>query len=170
MKLDAWAAASMRDRLLANLESENQAMLAVIEHLPEEKLGFKPHDKLRPFGALAAHVYNVGMWFVDIAEKGAPDFAAAAASPPAPRSKAELLETCAQLGREILRKVSDLPESALVREVPFAKLGTYQGVTYVDWHLAHMIHHRAQLALYLRMMGAKVPAIYRDSLDYPMKL
>jgi len=170
MKLDAVAAAAMRDRLLANLESENQAMLAVIEHLPEEKLGFKPHDKLRPFGALAAHVFNVGMWFVDIAEKGVADFAAAAAPPPTPRSKAELLDTCAQLGREILQKVSELPESALVRDVPFARLGTYQGVTYVDWHLSHMIHHRAQLALYLRMMGARVPAIYGDSLDYPMKL
>lgn len=169
MKLDAVAAAAMRDRLLANLEGENQAMLAVIEHLPEEKLGFKPHDKLRPFGVLAAHVFNVGMWFIDIAESGVADLTAAPAPSPAPRSKAELLGTCAQQGREILRKVSELPDSALVRDVPFAKLGTYQGVTYIDWHLAHMIHHRAQLALYLRMMGARVPAIYGDSLDYPMK-
>ena len=169
MKLDAVAAAAMRDRLLANLESENQAMLAVIEHLPEEKLGFKPHDRLRAFGVLAAHVFNVGMWFVDIAARGVADLPAARPSS-APRSKAELLETCAQQGREILRKVSELPDSALVRDVPFAKLGTYQGVTYIDWHLAHMIHHRAQLALYLRMMGARVPAIYGDSLDYPMKL
>ena len=170
MKLDTRQAAAMRERLLGKLENENRAMLRVIEHVPEESLDFKPHDKLRPFNELATHVYNVGMWFVDTVEKGQMDLAPAAARPPAPLSKATLLQTCQQMGQEIVRRISDLPEPALVRDIDFARLGTYQGVTYVDWHLSHLIHHRAQLALYLRMMGAKVPAIYVDSLDYPMQL
>jgi uncharacterized damage-inducible protein DinB len=43
-------------------------------------------------------------------------------------------------------------------------------VCYLLHLITHTVHHRAQLALYLRMMGVKVPAIYEGSLDEPFPL
>lgn len=60
MTMNPAQAAAMRDSMLGKLENENKGMLAMLEHLPEDKLQYKPHEKLRPFAQLAHHICAAG--------------------------------------------------------------------------------------------------------------
>ena len=44
-------------------------------------------------------------------------------------------------------------------------MGAHPGVHYLNWDVVHLVHHRAQLGLYLRLAGEKVPSIYGPTLD-----
>jgi uncharacterized damage-inducible protein DinB len=141
----------------------------VLQHVPEDKLAYKPHEKLRDFAGAANHIYQSGIWFANIMKDGKVDFAAENNQPPAPKTKSELIASCERLNKDLIQSVKALTPDLLTREIPFASFGTFPAVTFIDWHLSHMIHHRGQLTVYLRTMGAKVPAVYGDSLDYPFK-
>lgn len=170
MTMNPAQAAAMRDSMLGKLENENKGMLAVLEHLPEDKLQYKPHEKLKTFAELTHHIYATGTWFTTIMETGKADFTGGGEGPPVPGTKAALIEACRKMSREMAEKAASLSAETLAKEIPFGNFGTYPAVAYLDWHLNHLIHHRGQLTVYLRTMGAKVPAIYGDSLDYPLMM
>jgi len=164
-------ASTLRHWMLTKLENEYKATMAVLEHVPEEKLGYTPAEKLRPFGEMLLHPYQAGMFFTGIMETGKLDLSGAGREkPPVPTTKKELAAACHELNQATIQKVSSLPAEALVQEVDMGNFGTYPAITMLDWHVSHIVHHRAQLTVYLRTMGAKVPATYGDSLDYPLNL
>jgi len=66
--------------------------------------------------------------------------------------------------RDIIR-IAALPVDALLKIIDFRGLFQRPAVTFLDTSLHHVIHHRGQLSMYLRPMGAKVPAIYGESYD-----
>ena len=168
--MDANQAALMRDGLLGKLENEHKATIAMIEHLPEDKLTYTPSDKLRSFADLTFHIYNVGVWFTDTMVKGEADFSDGGDKPETPGTKTALIEACQKLNQQVAKTAADVSPDALTKDVPFGDFGTFPAVSYLDWHISHLIHHRGQLSVYLRMMGAKVPATYGDSLDYPLNM
>ncbi len=170
MELPVQQAEGLRDYFLMTLENEHKATMAVIEHVPEDKLDYKPHDGLMAFGDLAFHIYTTGAWFADISATGKADFEAAGKAPDTPTGKAALLEACNQMNQQLREKVAAAPGEILAQGVEFGNFGTFPAVTFTDWHQRHLIHHRGQLTTYLRMMGAKVPATYGDSIDYPMTM
>src|SRR5919198_2371051 len=61
MSLDPEKAVGVRAKFLGQLTSENRTTLSVIEHALDDQLDFTPHPKLRPFGALALHIYQAGI-------------------------------------------------------------------------------------------------------------
>ena len=67
-----------------------------------------------------------------------------------------------------LEKVRALPADKLTAAVDFFGMFLQPNVTYLGFANNHSIHHRGQLAAYLRAMGSKVPAIYGGSADEPM--
>lgn len=166
--MDPGFAAQTRDRLLAKMEQEHKRTLAVIEHLPEDRLDYTPHPQLRPFGEMAAHIYRAGDFFVGFVDPAGESPGGPEAKPAPPATKPELLSECVRLHRELVARIGALTPEGLVQEVPFLELGTFPAIQFLELNLNHIIHHRAQLAVYLRMMGAKVPAIYGDSRDYPL--
>ena len=62
-------------------------------------------------------------------------------------------------------KLTKLSSEQLVKIVDFRGVFQLPAVMYLDFVLHHSIHHRGQLSMYLRPMGAKVPAIYGESYD-----
>ena len=61
-----------------------------------------------------------------------------------------------------------MPAEKLAATVDFFGMMQMPNVTYLGFANNHSVHHRGQLAAYLRAMGSKVPAIYGDSADEPM--
>ena len=53
----------------------------------------------------------------------------------------------------------------LVKRIDFRGLFQFPAVIYIQVGLSHTVHHRGQLSMYLRPMGAKVPSIYGESYD-----
>ena len=167
--MDATQAVFMRDGLLAKLEMETQATMAMLEHLPEDKVTYVPDAKVKPFNELANHIFTVGVWFTNVAATGDTSFPEGD-PPPAPATKQELIDASVAMNQLITKQAADASPEALATDIEFATFGTFAGVFFIDWHISHLIHHRAQLGMYLRLMGAKVPATYGDSLDYPMNM
>ena len=169
MDLNPIQAGGRRDQLLHSLEIENKATMSVLEHIPEDKLGYRPDDRLKTAGELAWHIYTVGIWFAVIIETGRAELSGEGMEmPEAPSKKAELIAACQGMYQDMAKRMAAVTPEQLAAQIPFGDFGTYPGITYLDWHQRHLIHHRGQLTVYLRLMGAKVPGIYGDSLDYPM--
>lgn len=159
--------------MLPEFDHEMASTRKTLERVPEDKFGWKPHEKSGSMGWLAAHLANIPSWAsytinqdtLDLAPGGVPP-----TPPPAPKSRRELLEMFDKNvtdGRAALAGAKDehlfktwslLRNGATLLQMPrVAVLRSFV--------MNHMIHHRAQLGVYLRLNNVPVPAIYGPSAD-----
>ena len=68
-----------------------------------------------------------------------------------------------------LNAVRTMPPADMLKVVDFFGMFQWPAVSYLGFGNNHSVHHRGQLATYLRAMGSKVPAIYGGSADEPMQ-
>ncbi len=158
----------MIDALLQELEQEAQTTRRVLERVPADKLAWKPHDKSMSLGQLALHVASVPGNVAEASRQSpfeAPDFAH-----PSAASAAELvpaLDNSVARAREILGSMDDAELGKMWRVVAGGKevMAIPVGAMLRSIMLNHWYHHRGQLSVYLRQVGALVPSIYGPSAD-----
>jgi uncharacterized damage-inducible protein DinB len=159
--------------MLPEFDHEMASTRKTLERVPEEKFGWKPHEKSGSMGWLAAHLANLPSWASYTINQDTLDLAPGGVSPtppPAPKSRRELLEQFDKNvidGRAALAAAKDehlfktwslLRNGATLLQMPrVAVLRSFV--------MNHMIHHRAQLGVYLRLNNVPVPAIYGPSAD-----
>jgi len=158
------------DPFLAELEQESAATRRLLEHVPEEQFGFKPHEKAMSLGELAGHVAQVPLTIADILSRDSFDVTEITGPPPAPESKAQLLELYEQglaAAQGFLRDLDD--ERAMASwslKKGDAELMTIPRLLAIRSFLFnHLYHHRGQISTYLRIVGAKVPSVYGPTAD-----
>jgi uncharacterized damage-inducible protein DinB len=151
-------------------EGEFPATCKVLAAVPDEKHGYKPDDKSRTAWELATHIATSDLWFIDCVLNGKFDFDAAKAkkAEAAFTSITDVVTFYKQAFPAALEKVRAMPGDKLSASVDFFGLMQMPNVTYLGFANNHSMHHRGQLAAYLRAMGSKVPAIYGGSADEPM--
>ncbi len=159
----------MIDALAMEYQYETGVTRKVIDRLPEDKYGWKPHDKSMTAGQLASHIVEIQGWTAGTLAQD--EFKMDDYKPFKPKSKAELLKTFDALVAESLKAMkSGVSDAALMKNWKM----TQKGQTILDmpkvqvlraWVLNHQIHHRGQLSVYLRLVGAPVPSIYGPSAD-----
>jgi uncharacterized damage-inducible protein DinB len=161
------------DALLPEFDQEMANTRKVLERCAEDKFSFKPHEKSWAMGGLATHVatlpswiiYTIGQDSLDIAPPGAPPF-----KQDEIKSTKELLETFNNHVTTARTALSRADDEHLLK--PWSLLMTGQTIftmprtavlrTFV---MNHMIHHRAQLTVYLRLNNIPVPGLYGPSAD-----
>jgi len=160
-------AATLASHLLANLQRESIITKKVIAALPEDKSGYRIHPKARTALELAWHIVIMETWFLDSIFQG--QFYAGVNSkvPEEIKTAADVAAWYEAQFEPNFKKASKLSGEYLARPMSFLRKFDYPAVIYLQMILSHTIHHRGQLAAYLRAMGAKVPAIYGGSLDEP---
>lgn len=161
----------LNEFLLAELDREVERSRRALEQVPEGKYDWKPHEKSMIFGYLSEMVATIPMWIAMQVTQDDLDIAPAAA-----KIKQEPKATSAALIAALDRSAADA-RAALE--------GTTDGHLKTHWQLKahgevvqeaprfemiqdtfnHWAHHRGQMTVYLRLMGAKVPAIYGPSAD-----
>ena len=159
----------MVDALLPEFDHEMGTTRKLLERVPDDKLEWTPHPKSMPLGALARHVATIPMWgSVTLTQPGI-DVGDAEGLPTA-RSRAELLalfDKHVSETRAALTAVSDAEMMApwslkhngqTIFTQP--KAGVWRGFV-----MSHLIHHRAQLSVYLRMNDVPLPPMYGPSAD-----
>ncbi len=164
---------NIRDVLLPEFDQEMASTRKTLERVPEGKPDFKPHPKSMPLARLAGHVAELPMWAVTTLTQDSFDFAPAGAPPFQPTlmtSRTELLKLFDEgvaKARAALAAVSDDTWQApwtLQRggQTLFSmpKVAVWRGFV-----MSHLIHHRAQLGVYLRLNDVPVPSIYGPSAD-----
>ena len=154
------------------LDREVERSRSALEQVPEGKTDWKPHEKSMIFGYLASMVATIPMWLAMQIKQDELDVAPADGSKmkqePMDTSEAFLkaLDKTAADARAALEQTTDehlmtswrlLARGQVVMEAP-------RYVMMQDT-INHWAHHRGQMTVYLRLMGAKVPAIYGPSAD-----
>jgi len=144
----------------------------VLERIPTGQLDWRPHEKSFTAGQLAQHIANLPMWGRMALEEDGFDFA----GPDRPwhRAPAESTEDILELFDErragLEEALAGASDETLLRtwtlrngeHVVFSnsKIGTIR-----TFSLSHMVHHRGQMSVYLRLMGVPVPGVYGPSAD-----
>ncbi len=160
---------AIAEALLPEFDHEISTTRRVLDRVPDDKLAWRPHPKSMSLADLATHVSELLTWTeptmtqpsIDVAGFAPPtavasraellrrfdQHAAAARSALAGRTDAEFMAmwSLKQGGQEVF----SMPKAAVIR----------------SFVMNHLIHHRAQLAVYLRLLDVPVPSMYGPSAD-----
>jgi uncharacterized damage-inducible protein DinB len=153
------------------IENEIPTTAKVLQAVGKGNGDYKPDPKSRSALQLARHIATADAWFVQSTLDGKFEFDQAAAD------KAELQLTTADdaaafYEKSMREKVTQLratPAEKLAKEIDFFGFMKAPAVTFLAMAQNHSVHHRGQLAAYLRAMGSQVPSIYGGSADEPMQ-
>ncbi len=152
------------DMALPTLKSEHATTKRVIEAIPLDKGDYRPDAVSKTALELAWHIVASEKRFLSGIPVGVFDFS------PVPRpesitNSAGISQWFDESFAANLKKLEALGGEALVRIMDFRGMFQMPAVSFVHLTLNHTIHHRGQLSMYLRPMGAKVPSIYGESYD-----
>lgn len=164
---------AIKEALLPEWDQEMSSMRKVLERVPDDKFGYQPHAKSMSLGRLASHLAELPQWGVsilgadefDIAPPGAPEYKATTLT-----SRAELLAAFDQNAKAAREKLSSMDDATYMSQWTFKKGGQTMFVlpkvaVVRSFLMNHMIHHRGQASVYLRMIDVPVPSIYGPSAD-----
>lgn len=155
--------------LLKELEQEAVITRKFLGLVPVEKSAWKPHEKSMPMESLAVHIATLPEW-IDLAlNSDGIDFATTPYNPPAIQSSEDLLrvfDESLSKGKQALETHEDdiLDQKWTLRngEMVLAEWTRYETIRH---SLAQIIHHRAQLGVYLRLLNIPIPGSYGPSAD-----
>jgi uncharacterized damage-inducible protein DinB len=164
---------SVAGRLLPEVEHEFTMTRKILEQVPEDKLSWKPHEKSMTLGKLAGHVAELPNWGFHALAHDSYDVS------PKEDGSYELHTMTSRA--DTLKKFDEWRSEAIaalknVKDEDFEKTWslTSQGQTWLSMPrgavmrsvvMNHMIHHRGQLSVYLRLLGVPIPGMYGPSAD-----
>lgn len=158
---------------LPEFDHEMQTTRAVLARVPEGRADWRPHAKSTPLGELAQHVANIAGYGEMVLTSGAQDFHPAGSAPvPVPvfRSTDALLASFDRnvaATRAALQRTTEadltVPWSLKLQGVALFTLP--RAAVLRSFVLSHLIHHRGQLSVYLRLLDVPVPSIYGPTAD-----
>jgi len=158
------------DLLLPEFDAEMKTTRTMLERVPFDKTGFAPHPKSMPLDKLAPHVAELAGFGLTILTTPELDFSAGPSRPRPPFEKEGLLkffdEGAAKV-RDALRKTGDAAWTEPWK-LSFQGKTIFAGqrfLAYRQMFLNHLVHHRAQLGVYLRLNDTPLPATYGPSAD-----
>lgn len=159
--------------LLPEFDQEMANTRKCLERVPEDKLDWKPHDKSMSFGEITTHMANLLSWTTLMIEQDSFDIAPPGEDPPRVDPAGSLESALAMFDKNVavahtaMEGASDelllAPWTLLMggNEVfKMPRVGVFRTMI-----MNHMIHHRAQLGVYLRLNDVAVPAMYGPSAD-----
>jgi uncharacterized damage-inducible protein DinB len=149
---------------LPSLRNEHRITKSVIDAIPVDKSDFRPDNVAKSAIELAWHVVAAEMRFFEALPAGAFDFSPKP-RPESVRNSRELSDWYVENFAKRLDALTQLTDDQILKVVDFRGMFQLPAVSYLEFILHHTIHHRGQLSMYLRPMGAKVPSIYGESYD-----
>lgn len=155
---------------LAELEHEAKVAREVLSRVPADKFDWKPHEKSMTFGRLASHVAEMIGWTGPTLQQPELDFAQMDYKPFEPKTTDDLLEyfdkNLAEAA-DVLRNTSDeqFMENWTMRNGETVYFTMPKVAVMRSFVMNHIIHHRGQLSVYLRLNDIAVPSIYGPSAD-----
>lgn len=161
---------SITELLLPEFDAEMKTTRTTLERVPFEKTGFTPHAKSMPLEKLAPHVAELPGFGLTILTTPELDFSSAPQRPRPPFEKEGMLkffDDGAARTREALSKISDTDWTNNWK-LSFQGKTIFAGqkfLAYREMFMNHLVHHRAQLGVYLRLNDKPLPATYGPSAD-----
>ena len=156
---------------LQELTAESALTLKMLKLVPEDKYDFRPHDRSRTLNALAAHLAELPMYIIMAFTSDELDFAVQPYQPPVVNNNEELIalfNSYLEKAREVLEAGEGTDLSAIWQlKSGDTVLMSLSKAAMVRHALSHIVHHRAQLGVYFRMLDIPVPNSYGPTADDP---
>lgn len=160
---------ALKDALLPEFDQEMAGARKTLERVPDDKLAWKPHAKSGTMLWLAGHVANIPSWAAVTIHQDGLDLSAPFEMPD-PKSRKDLLDLFDKNVKEGRKALESATDAQLMKPWSLKKGSTTifsmpKIACLRSFVMNHLIHHRAQLGLYLRLNDIPVPAIYGPSAD-----
>jgi uncharacterized damage-inducible protein DinB len=153
----------LRNFYAVSFKNEHPVTRRVIEAIPADKANYRPDDIVKSGMDLAWHIVSAEHRFMAAVINGAFEFGGT--RPDSVKTVRDVASWYGETFQRDLEQLSGLSADALLKIVDFRGLFQFPAVVYLQIGLHHSVHHRGQLSMYLRPMGAKVPSIYGESYD-----
>src|SRR6266550_2336171 len=158
------------DSLITEFEHEAQTTRKHLERLPDDKLDWRPHEKSFTANGLASHIVDLVSWADPIFNLDELDVDPATYKPYRATSSTDLLKTFdnnVAKCRQVLAGVADetLMQPWRLKISGRQRFEKPRAAMFRDFTLSHLIHHRGQLSVYLRLLNIPVPGSYGPSAD-----
>ena len=159
--------------LLTEFDEEIKKTRTALERVPEDKKDFAPHPKSMPLNKLAPHVVQLAGFGLTILTTPELDFAKSSFKPLPFESAAQLVTAFDEGTAKARAALKNTPDEAWTQnwKLSFQGKPIFEGTRFLAYRqmfLNHLVHHRAQLGVYLRLNGKPVPATYGPSADDTM--
>lgn len=161
-------ALAYRAMMLDGFVNEVETTKRVLAAVPDSKSDYRPDPHARTAWELAWHLANTDIQFLDAIA----DLKFNMANPEASDKPNNIAELVAWYDRNFKRatdRVRALTAEQLLTPIEFFGVFNFPAAFYLGLLNNHSIHHRGELATYLRPMGSKVPSIYGGSYDEPFE-
>ena len=161
---------SLSEPIAAELRREAATTRRMLERVPEDKLAWRPHEKSMTLGRLAGHIAELPRLLVSAVTQDEVDFAAGNFQPFTASNVPELLEKFDKNISAAAEALEGQPDEHLLKtwrlrrgeqilfELPRVAVLRSMG-------LSHIIHHRGQLSVYLRLLDVPLPSVYGPTAD-----
>jgi uncharacterized damage-inducible protein DinB len=160
---------SMVDALLPEFDHEMTTTRKLLERVPEDRLSWKPHVKSMSLGGLATHLSNLPWWGLMTVTQPEFDLATADRQDEA-SSRAQILETFDRNVAATRAALDGKSDAELMAPWSLRRGGQTifsmpKAAVWRSFMLSHLVHHRGQLSVYLRLLDVPVPSVYGPSAD-----
>lgn len=159
-----------RQSFLAEFDHEMAMTRRVLERAPDAAFAWRPHDKSFSLGGLATHLAVLPHWGAQILDRDFYDLSTPGGPRPEASSSADVLSMFDANVAEVRRLLVDRTDAMLL--APWAlKRGTQTLLSMPRlgalrrFFLHHVIHHRGQMTVYLRLQGVPLPPLYGPTAD-----
>jgi uncharacterized damage-inducible protein DinB len=158
--------------LLPEFDSEIKKTRTVLERVPSQP-DFTPHEKSMPLGRLASHVAELSGFGLTVLTTPELDFSKSSFKPLKFESQSQLVSVLDGGAAKVREALAKMPDDTWNEnwKLSFQGQKIFDGPrfqAYREMFLNHLVHHRAQLGVYLRLTGQPVPGTYGPSADDTM--
>lgn len=161
------------DLLLTEFDEEVTKTRNTLARVPTGHDEFAPHGKSTPLGKLAPHVAQLAGFGLTVLTEPSLDFSQRSYTPLPFESAAQLVRVFDEGAAKVRTALQTIPDNAWTDRWRLSLQGKtlFEGTRFLAYRqmfLNHIVHHRAQLGVYLRMTGQAVPGTYGPSADEPI--
>lgn len=164
---------TISDLLVTEFDEEVKKTRAMLERVPADKGAFAPHPKSMTLARLAPHVAELAGFGLSVLTQPGLDFSQGTYKPTPFESPAQLLQVFDDGASKVREALSNTPDRAWSEpwKLSYQSKTLFDGsrfLAYRQMFLNHIVHHRAQLGVYLRLNGTPLPGTYGPSADDTM--
>jgi uncharacterized damage-inducible protein DinB len=160
----------LNQSFIAEIKHEATSTRRILERVPEGKFDWKPHEKSMTLGRLASHVAELPGFLNSILTMDDFDFAKGHYKPSHPQTPEELMNVFQEKLDEVVETMQNTSDEKMrahftLRSGDHVIASIPRMIAVRSMGLNHLIHHRGQIAVYLRLLDIPVPGLYGPSAD-----
>jgi uncharacterized damage-inducible protein DinB len=163
-------ATTVRDNAFADLQREIVMTRETLARIPDDKLNWRPHERSYSLGGLGTHIANLPTWLLWALKRDGFDFASQPPRATELTSRSQILETFDRNAAAVEEAFGEIDDDGLagiwtLKHGDRVLSADPKSYVFRVSGISHLVHHRAQLSVYLRLLDVPVPAIYGPSAD-----